>query len=187
MKKKILFIFLLVICTGCVSGSNIKNQTIAKETVLKAGMTLCAICGDEKICIFAEDDYKRIISWDGVSRAITLVPRKKRWHGLLGLVSPPPPDDHCKYHNGITRILVEEAQINIPNLDPFYRSINSPFEKTNTVYRDDGLWVKWHKAVKPDRGPGGALDIMIFQILINGKKPEHLIGSRNDKITLEIE
>ena len=116
MKKKFLFIFILLICAGCVSSSKIKNQSIAKETVLKAGMTLCATYGDEKICIFAEDDYKRIISWDGVSRTIALVPRKKRWHGLLGLVSPRPPENHCEYHKGITRILVEEAQINIPNL-----------------------------------------------------------------------
>lgn len=187
MIRNIFFIFVLVICAGCISSSKINNQTIAKETVLKAGMKLCAICGNERICIVAEHNYKRIISWDGASRSITLVPRKKRWYGLLGLVSPAPPDNHCKYHNGITRILVEEAQINYPNLKPFYKSVNSPHKRANSVYRDDGLWVKWYKAVKPDRGPGGALDIMIFQILVNGKKPEHLIGSRNDMITLEIE
>ena len=186
MKKKILFIFVLLICTGCVSISKIKNQTTAKETVLKAGMTLCATYGNEKICIFAEDDYRRIISWDGVSRTITLVPRKKRWHGKLGLVSPRPPNNHWPYHNGITRAIIQEAKINIPNLKLFYKSVNSPFAKANSVYRDDGLWVKWYTSVMPDLSPGGVLDLMIFQILINGKKPERLIGSRNDKITLEI-
>jgi hypothetical protein len=124
MKRKIIFIILLVIFTGCVSISRTKNQTIAKEAVLKAGMTLCATSGDEKMCIFAEDDFKRIISWDGVSRSITLVPRNKRWHGLLGLVSPDPPDNNLPYHEGITRAIVQEAQIELPNIEPFYKSVN---------------------------------------------------------------
>ncbi|MGA9535415.1 MAG: hypothetical protein WBR24_05860 [Desulfobacterales bacterium] len=187
MKRKIIFIILLVIFTGCVSISRTKNQTIAKEAVLKAGMTLCATSGDEKMCIFAEDDFKRIISWDGVSRSITLVPRNKRWHGLLGLVSPDPPDNNLPYHEGITRAIVQEAQIELPNIEPFYKSVNSPFEQAKTVYRDDGLGVKWYESVMPDLSSGGVLDLMVFQILINGKKPEHLIGSRDDKITLEIE
>ncbi len=68
----------------------------------------------------------------------------------------------------------------------FYQSVNSPFEQANIVYRDDGLGVKWYKSLMPDLVPGGVLDLMIFQLLIDGKKPEHLIGSKNDKITLEI-
>jgi hypothetical protein len=103
------------------------------------------------------------------------------------LVSPDPPDNNLPYHEGITRAIVQEAQIELPNIEPFYKSVNSPFEQAKTVYRDDGLGVKWYESVMPDLSSGGVLDLMVFQILINGKKPEHLIGSRDDKITLEIE
>lgn len=184
MKRKFFF-FILLIFVGCVSISRTTKQTIAREIVLKKGMTLCATFDDEKICIFAEDDYKRIISWDGVSRSITLVPRRERWHGKLGLVSPRPPSNHWPNHKGITRAIIQEAQINLKSLETFYKSVNSQFEDANSVYRDDGLWVKWYKSVKPDRSPGGVIDLMILQVLINGEKPERLTGSRNDKITLE--
>lgn len=185
MKKIIFFIIILFVFEACFSNPYIKNQDVVKETVLKPGMTLCATSSDEKICISAVDDYKRIISWDGVSRSITLVPRKKRWHGLLGLVSPDPPENNWPYHKGITRALIQEAQIDIPNIESFYRSVNSPFEQANTVYRDDGLGVKWYKSVMPDMSPGGVLDLIIFQILIDGKKPVKLNGSMDNMITFK--
>lgn len=186
MNRVIFLVIILVSFAGCISVSKIENQNMAKESVLKAGMTLCATSGNEKICIFADNDFKRIISWDGASRTITLVPRKERWHGLLGLVSPGPPDDYWPYYKGITRAVVQEAQVNMLDKELFYQSVNSPFEQANIVYRDDGLGVKWYKSLMPDLVPGGVLDLMIFQLLIDGKKPEHLIGSKNDKITLEI-
>lgn len=185
MKKYIAYIVIFFTYSGCTyHHANVNDDIIAKETVLTPGMTLYATSGNEKICVSAKNNYKRTIYWDGASRTVTLVPRKKRWHGKLGLVSPDPPNNHIEAHKGITRILMEEAQINISNAKTFYKFVNSQSEKINSVYRNDGLWVKWRKAIKPDKGRGGTIDIMIFQILIDGKKPEKLIGSKDDKITV---
>lgn len=49
------------------------------------------------------------------------------------------------------------------------------------VYRDDGLVVMWGKT--PERNQ---LNVEVWQILINGKKPAKLPGSSNEAIvTLE--
>ena len=165
MKKMIVLIVVFMICSGCASSQKIDKEIVAREKVLSPGMTLCATYGDEKICISAGDNYKRTISWDGVSRTITLVPRKKRWHGKLGLVSPGP-GNMVEYHNGITRILIEESQTNSPDVKALLKSLNFPGrENYNIVYQDDGLLVIWKKSL----GGGGTLDLMIFQILVNGK------------------
>jgi len=196
MKKSILCILILFFCVSCVNSAKINNQIMPKESVLKTGMKLCATCDNETICIYAEDDFKRIISWDGASRQMNMVARSERWHGAMGLVSPESPDDHIEIHKGITRILYEEAQINMQDLKPFYKSIHNPYNyppynlnHVYEVYRDDGLWISWTKSIKPKNYSGthdGVLDITISQILINGKKPTRLEGSRNDQIITRI-
>jgi hypothetical protein len=183
MKRYIVFIIVLISCASCVSNSEIKNHVNTKETVLKAGMTLCATSDDEKICIFAEDDFKRLIYWDGLSNSITLVPRKERWHGKLGLVSPEPPKDLWTTKNGVTRALIQEAQINVKSVENISRGLNFPGRDDgyNVVYNDDGLLIIWKKSVLPDHN---VLDLMLFQIISNGEKPKTLPGSQNDKIVV---
>jgi hypothetical protein len=184
MKINIIYIIVLISCASCVSNSEIKNNANTKETVLKAGMTLCAKNGDEQICIFAEDDSKRIVYWDGLSNSITLVPRKERWHGKLGLISPKPPKNHWINENGVTRALIQEAQIEVKNVENISRGLNFPGRDNgyNVVYNDDGLLIIWNKSVLPDHN---VLDLMLFQIISNGEKPKSLPGSQNDKIVVK--
>jgi hypothetical protein len=182
--KRFFFIIVLIGCASCVSNSKIKNHADTKETVLKAGMTLCATSDDEKICIFAEDEFKRLIYWDGLSNSITLVPRKERWHGKLGLVSPKPPKNLWTNKNGVTRVLIQEAQIKIKSAEKVTKGLNLPGrgDGYNVVYNDDGLLIIWKKSVLPDHN---VLDLMLFQIISNGEKPNSLPGSQNDKIVLK--
>jgi hypothetical protein len=182
--KRFFFIIVLIGCASCVSNSKIKNHADTKETVLKAGMTLCATSDDEKICIFAEDEFKRLIYWDGLSNSITLVPRKERWHGKLGLVSPKPPKNLWTNKNGVTRVLIQEAQIKIKSAEKFTKGLNLPGrgDGYNVVYNDDGLLIIWKKSVLPDHN---VLDLMLYQIISNGEKPNSLPGSQNDKIVLK--
>ena len=53
-------------------------------------------------------------------------------------------------------------------------------ERLNPVYRNDGLMVGWYKDL-----PRKMLDVHVWQILINGKKPTRLPGSQDDKIVVE--
>lgn len=183
MKRNIFFIIVLIICESCVFNSEMKNHATTKETVLKAGTTLCATSDDEKICIFAEDEFKRVVYWDGISNAITLVPRKERWHGKLGLVSPKPPKNLWINKNGVTRALIQEAQINVKSVENISSELNFPGRDDgyNVVYNDDGLLIIWNKSVLPDHT---VLDLMLFQIMTNGEKPQSLPGSQNDKIVV---
>ena len=53
-------------------------------------------------------------------------------------------------------------------------------ERLYPVYRNDGLMVGWYKDL-----PRKMLDVHVWQILINGKKPTRLPGSQDDKIVVE--
>ena len=83
---KLLFIlYIAALVNGCRhNGGNI-NQI--HESVMNEGMTICAHF-EEKVCIEAENRLVRNIMWDGITRSVTLIPRKERWYGKLGLYFP---------------------------------------------------------------------------------------------------
>lgn len=184
MKREIFVITALFLFTSCVLNSKLKTTATANETVLKPGMNLCATNKNKIICIYAENDFKRTIYWNGLSNSITLIPRQKRWHGKLGLVSPDPPKNFWIKKERTTRVLIEEAQVKVRNIDEFTKRLNFPTGEDgyNVVYNNDGLLIIWKSSVLPENS---VLDLMVFQIIINGKKPTSIPGSQNDKIVLE--
>ena len=181
-----LFNFLLNLCfiitvSGCVHQSG--NVGSVRESVMTEGMTICADF-DEKVCIFAENSIRRQIMWDGITRSVNLIPRKERWYGKLGLYSPGD-GNNWKYHKGITRGIVQEAQIHFNSEKELFLFLDKYVDHKHDLYGDDGLLISWRKVVRPDMGPGGYIDLFILQLLVNGHKPERLNGSQNNKISVE--
>jgi hypothetical protein len=80
-------------------------------------------------------------------------------------------------------VLIQEAQIRIKSVENFTRRLNflGRDDGYNVVYNDDGLLIIWKKSVLSDHN---VLDLMLFQIMSNGEKPNSLPGSQNDKIIL---
>lgn len=180
--KLLFFLYLPIIVSGCSYNKNITGAQV-HESVMTEGMTICAYF-DEKVCVTAENTLLRHIMWDGITRTVKLIPRKERLYGKLGLYFPGS-GNHWEYHKGITRAIVQEAQLHFSGTKDVESLLDSTIDKDNVLYRDDGLAVLWRKVNRPDMRPGGYIDLFIFQILVNGKKPEKLNGSQNNKISVE--
>jgi ankyrin repeat protein len=147
------------------------------EIVMSPGMVITATTPAGTIVVTAVDDLTRSYSWEGATRSVEMWPREERWYGSLGLYYPGP-GDHWKAHNGITRGVLEEGQQHFKTVEEALQWIHSrtwmPY-----VYRDDGLVVGWSKTL-----PRRQLNVEVWQILINGKKPHRLPGSQDSKIVV---
>jgi len=147
------------------------------ETVMSAGMRIEATTPVGTIAVTAVDELTRGYTWEGATRSVEMTPRAERWYGSLGLYYPGP-GEHWQMHKGISRAVTEEGQQHFKSADEALAWIRGrtymPY-----VYRDDGLVVGWSKVL-----PRRQLSVEVWQILVEGKKPAHLLGSQNDKIAV---
>ncbi len=147
------------------------------EIVMSPAMKITATTSQGAITITAGKGLKRSYTWEGATRSVEMWPRKKRWYGSLGLYYPGP-GDHWSPHNGIARGVVQEGQQHFKTVDEAMKWIAEqtwlPF-----VYRNDGLAVGWGKNLSRKQ-----LDVEVWQIYIDGKKPTKLPGSHDDTIVV---
>lgn len=148
------------------------------EVVMSPGMRITASTATGTIAITAVDELTRLYTWEGASRSVEMTPRHARWYGSLGLYYPGP-GDHWAEHHGITRGVLEEGQQHFKSVEEALKWIKER-DWSPLVYRDDGLLVSYGKTL-----PRKQLDVEVWQVLVNGKKPERLPGSQNAKIVVE--
>lgn len=171
----ILFVFQLF---GCSSKTNIHNEGI-NEVVMTPGMTITVVNSIGKLVIIAGENYLRSFSWDGDTRSVIMKPRKDRWNGSLGIYYPGN-GSHWKEHDGITRAVLEEGVLNFNSIDAILEYIARYGENEKVTYNDNGLFIFWDKSP----GGGGTLNVMLWQLLINGKPPNGILGSHNSRIKI---
>lgn len=151
---------------------------VRNEIVMTPGTRITATTSEGTISITAVDGLTRSYTWEGATRSVEMEPRRERWYGSLGLYFPGP-GDHWVEHHGITRGVVEEGQQHFKSVDEAMAWLKDrswmPF-----VYRDDGLVVGWGKVL-----PRRQLNVEVWQILVDGKKPDRLPGSRNGAIVVD--
>lgn len=167
--------------TGCAEIQNVSHRDTLNELVMFDGMEIKVRNNYGMLVIYAEKPFKRYYTWEGETRSVEMIPRKKRWYGKFGIYFPGK-GNHWKEHNGITRGVLEEAQLHFATTKNAMKFLTHPSRINSTVYRDDGLAVTWSKSIKPDRSLGGTLFVDVWQVYIEGKKPEKLPGSENDKV-----
>jgi hypothetical protein len=165
--------FLLVSCTQETTTVPFENETVMTE-----GMIISATNSYGTMKITAGKGTLRHYTWKGATRSATLLPRKERWFGSLGIYSPGE-GNHWKKHDGITRSVLEEGQQHFKTIAEAMEWIRKD-SHWGYVYRDDGLVVGWDKM----EGARGTLSVSVWQIYINGDKPTSLPGSQNDKISI---
>lgn len=141
------------------------------------GMAVTAKTKVGTIKVTALGPLTRAYTWEGATRSLEMIPRGERWYGSMGLYFPGP-GDHWKIHNGITRAVVEEGQRTFKSVAEFQRFVKERKWLTY-VYRNDGLMVGWDKVL--DRRQ---LNVEVWQIVINGRKPKKLPGATDSAITL---
>lgn len=147
------------------------------EMVMSPGMRIKATTPVGAIVVTAVDELTRSYTWEGATRSVEMVPRAERWYGSLGLYFPGP-GDHWKEHKGITRGVTEEGQQHFKSADEALKWIRKR-TYMRYVYRDDGLVVGWSKTL-----PRKQLNVEVWQILVDGKKPARLWGSENEKVVV---
>ncbi len=154
-----------------------KPKPPKNETVMSPGMRIQATTSVGEMLVTSVDELTRSYTWEGATRSVKMNPRPERWYGSLGLYYPGP-GEHWKEHKGITRGVTEEGQQHFKTDDEALDWIRSrtymPY-----VYRDDGLVVGWMKVL-----PRRQLNVEVWQILVNGKKPAQLTGNQNEKIVI---
>jgi hypothetical protein len=148
------------------------------EIVMSPGMKITAETRVGKITITSGKGLKRSYTWEGATRSVEMWTRDERWYGSLGLYFPGP-DEHWEEHKGITRGVVEEGQQHFKTAAEARKWLAGR-KYMPYVYRGDGLVVGWQKV--PARKQ---LNVEVWQIYINGKKPAKLDGSQDDKIKVE--
>jgi len=150
------------------------------EIVMSPGMKIFATNRTGPITIEHASDTKRRYTWDGASRVVSLVPRRERWYGGLGLYCPG--DYGFQPNNGVSRAVVEEGQRHFKNEADALAWLDEPYnsDTLNFVYTRDGLAVGWHKVYARQQ-----LNVDVWQILIDGKKPQNLPGARDDLVSVK--
>lgn len=164
-------LFFLFSCTQESININQENEIVMSE-----GMSITVHNSYGEMKITAGKGTLRHYTWEGAIRSATLIPRKERWNGSLGIYYPGE-GNHWNKHDGITRAVLEEGQQNFSTVDEAMEWIKKE-SHWGYIWRDDGLVVGWDKMT----GAGGTLGVSVWQININGKKPILLPGSQNEKI-----
>ena len=145
------------------------------EIVMSEGMRIEATNRYGTIQIEALRGTKRAYTWDGQTREVLLAARKARWYGSMGIYSPG--DSSFASVNGIHRAVVQEGQQHFGSLKEAMDWLNQPWHRDELSYTNSGLVVGW------SRTPGrGQLNVEVWQIFIDGKKPTSLPGAKDSAI-----
>ena len=167
----------VVFATGC-SEKHEPKPGVVNEMVMSSGMSITATTAEGTITITAGDGFKRSYTWDGETRSVTLWPRWERWYGSLGAYYPGP-GEHWRSNHGITRGVLHEGQQHFKTIEEALKWISLP-DQEGCIYRDDGLTVCWGRTLARKQ-----LDVGVWQIYIDGKKPSQLPGSQSDRIVVK--
>ena len=147
------------------------------ETVIFPGKSIAVENVNGRLIITAGKNYLRSFTWAGATRSVIAWPRKERWNGSLGIYYPGE-GDNWKEHDGITRLVFEEGILNFDSIASLLKYLARYEDKSKVAYNDSGLFVFWDKNI----GAGGTLNVILWQLVINGKKPDGIPGSHNEKI-----
>lgn len=151
------------------------------ELVMHEGVAIKANKNDSSVTVIAGKDFDRTYKWDNCELESDMVARKKRWYGSLGIYDPAPSFfpffGGCQ---GISRTVVDEGQVHFDNLQFAHKWIERRLRgKEETVWTNDGLFVSWN--IVPGRAQ---LNVEVYLICINGKRPKHLNGASDSDIVV---
>jgi hypothetical protein len=176
--NRLWLIIVVVLQFSCTQETT--NLPPENEIVMSEGMSISATNSYGTMKITAGKGTLRHYTWKGATRTATLLPRKERWYGSLGIYYPGE-GNHWKKHDGITRAVLEEGQQHFKSISEAIEWIKQD-SHWGYIYRDDGLVVGWNKM----EGAGGTLSVSVWQIYIDGDKPTSLPGSQNENIAVEL-
>ncbi|MBP6004321.1 MAG: hypothetical protein KA746_12880 [Pyrinomonadaceae bacterium] len=142
------------------------------EAVMAPGSSITAETTTGTITITAGKGLLRSYTWEGATRSVEMRALEGRWKGSLGTEDP-----SWREHNGINRGMLDEGNVRFATVAAAMKWINEKSKELPIVYRNDGLLIGFGKNLSR-----GTINVGVWQIYINGKKPTKLAGSQDAKI-----
>jgi len=189
------------------------NFDTAIDIVMTEGMTISMVNPNcFSLSIKAGNNLVRHYTWNNGTRSATLRPRTSKWYGAYGAYLP---DYEWKKHDGITRLVAEEAILNYPTYDQLLCATSSSQDECHKKYykykgnepslknfdfvntMSGALHSDTCRAyndngifvsLKKVKGPGngGTLSVTVYQLLVNSLPAKNLPGSANERVVVTI-
>jgi hypothetical protein len=166
MKKyiKILALFhFALLAVGCAG----------QEMVMTSGMRITATNLNGTISITAGEGMERRYVWENKQISVNLRPRVERWLGSLGAYSPGGGDD--------VHTVVEEGQQHFCSEKEALEWLSWQDNVLDYVYTPDGM-VVGYRSEKLSSHNSFSLNVNVWQVFINGQRPDELPGAEINKI-----
>jgi hypothetical protein len=144
------------------------------ELAMEPGMHIEATNKNGTVSIDYIDPLKRRFRWEDHDEVRTLIPRKERWLGELGAYDPAPA---YIWEVFTPRIVATDSQLHFDSMSDIDKWLYQSSPVLDWVYTDDGLVVGFSK--NPNRYQ---VNVAVYQLYLNGKKPTNLEGSRPENI-----
>ena len=106
------YLLIVAICTPALASDT--ELAHIREAVMTEGMVIYIQTKHSELIIHAGKGTERSYTWDGETVRVNLIPRQKRWHDKLGLLSPHP---MLPPHINVGHMIVEECQLHFISLD----------------------------------------------------------------------
>ncbi len=163
-------LFAALINTGCTTFNRVDS-----ELVMTPGMFIEATTTQGVMRISYVDKYVREYTWDGHTKVFGHMARKERWYGSLGMYRP--------YGDGTMHVVLEEGQQHFDSLSAAHEWLNKKSQWTEYVWTSDGLVVGWKEQKRPKDG-FIALRVDVWQIYVDGKKPDGMRNAQDESILI---
>jgi len=188
-KLTLLFIILTlgIVNIRCSPLIDLIDLFMKNEIVMCKGMSIEVTNKNGKLNIEAIDKFKRIYSWDSKSVTLKLGSRwNQRWDGSLGIYCPSGvPGIHCAVEEGQQHFCSKQELMEWIYNYPFYTDTSLTF-----IYTNNGLGIGWVIRQKPNdpKLPNMmVLLVNVWQLYINGKKPDSLPGATDSLVNISFD
>ncbi|MDZ8119224.1 DUF4258 domain-containing protein [Pontiella agarivorans] len=162
-----IIMLLLSVCASCSVGD--------VELAISQGMVL-NLNENRSLTIESIDPLTRSYILDGYTNVVKLTPDTVRYYGRMGLSG----SSAWKGSRGIDRAVFSEGQQHFYSADEAISWLTLGWNGTNgigLVYTSDGLAVGYKET-----GSRRQINIDVWQVYINGRKPEDLPGASDEKL-----
>ena len=165
---------LALIAMAC-QGTQVEPYT---EVVMSPGMRVRGTNANGSVTVTAGEGAWRTYEGDGFRKRIALIPRDQRWNGSLGLYDPGAPDGSGG------QLILEEGRLHFESVDAALRWLNVGSAQLKPVYNNDGLVFCYGKASRGPDQPPEVRTVKIWQIYVDGFKPESIPGAMDEAIEI---
>jgi hypothetical protein len=172
LRSVISTVFLICFALSHAKG---ENKTV-NGAVLQCGQSLVATNKNGSVRITYLSSLKRKYAWNGNTRIVKLIPMQPITPNVTGLYEPA---DFWGINPFLIRLVAVEATHEFESMDQIYRFLRQSSLIMDWVYTNEGLVVGFGKC--PARQQ---IDIYVWQLLLNGKKPSGLKGANPKAIQL---